>query len=175
MPGLPSKPPSNMNSKRRRNILACLHCRQRKQRCITTEQPPRNACGHCTRKRLCCQYLSVAVAAEREGECEWSSSPSSPSSASQTRTPSPIQSISHSAAVLPYTGPPPAGSRPRYYDRPFPPLIDVVKPAFLSSDLTIACVDPRDLVLPNASELQWFPDFAKDDSELKVYTMIQSV
>ncbi|KAF8198755.1 hypothetical protein K438DRAFT_2115412 [Mycena galopus ATCC 62051] len=46
--------------KRRRTIMACSHCRRRKIRCITSEQPPTNPCGYCKRKKLNCEYVIVA-------------------------------------------------------------------------------------------------------------------
>ncbi|KAJ7779408.1 hypothetical protein DFH07DRAFT_794885 [Mycena maculata] len=45
--------------RRRRTIIACLNCRTKKMRCVTTEQPPRNPCARCTRRRIPCEYVSV--------------------------------------------------------------------------------------------------------------------
>ncbi|KAJ7610177.1 hypothetical protein FB45DRAFT_1038219 [Roridomyces roridus] len=56
-------PSSSGSAKLRRTILACAHCRQRKVRCITTEQPPTNPCTRCKKKKLSCQYVSADPAA----------------------------------------------------------------------------------------------------------------
>ncbi|KAJ6541066.1 hypothetical protein DFH09DRAFT_1175059 [Mycena vulgaris] len=45
--------------KRRRTIIACSHCRKRKIRCITTEQPPKNPCARCTKRNLACEYVAA--------------------------------------------------------------------------------------------------------------------
>ncbi|KAJ7861451.1 hypothetical protein B0H14DRAFT_3445376 [Mycena olivaceomarginata] len=45
---------------RRRVIIACAHCRKRKIRCITPEDPPQNPCGRCTKKGLKCEYITMA-------------------------------------------------------------------------------------------------------------------
>ncbi|KAJ7610166.1 hypothetical protein FB45DRAFT_875975 [Roridomyces roridus] len=55
-------PSSSGSPKLRRTILACTHCRKRKVRCITTEQPPTNPCTRCKTKKLSCQYVSADVA-----------------------------------------------------------------------------------------------------------------
>ncbi|KAJ6532656.1 hypothetical protein B0H19DRAFT_1325621 [Mycena capillaripes] len=65
--------------KRRRTIMACLCCRTRKIRCITSEQPPRNPCARCTKKGLACEYVAAS-----EMDCYPSSSSSSSSSSPRT-------------------------------------------------------------------------------------------
>ncbi|KAJ7263081.1 hypothetical protein C8J57DRAFT_1470985 [Mycena rebaudengoi] len=45
---------------RRRAVIACSNCRKRKVRCVTSEKPPQNPCERCTRRRLACQYVTVA-------------------------------------------------------------------------------------------------------------------
>ncbi|KAJ7610140.1 hypothetical protein FB45DRAFT_1122063 [Roridomyces roridus] len=60
-------PSSSGSAKLRRTILACTHCRKRKIRCITTEQPPTNPCTRCKAKKLSCQYVSAdSVVGTRE-------------------------------------------------------------------------------------------------------------
>ncbi|KAJ7493955.1 hypothetical protein FB451DRAFT_1215760 [Mycena latifolia] len=51
--------PAPFALKRRRTILACSHCRKRKIRCITTEQPPTNPCARCKKRNLCCEYVAA--------------------------------------------------------------------------------------------------------------------
>ncbi|KAJ7685928.1 hypothetical protein B0H17DRAFT_1072941 [Mycena rosella] len=51
--------PAPFALKRRRTILACSHCRKRKIRCITTEQPPKNPCARCARRHLPCEYIAA--------------------------------------------------------------------------------------------------------------------
>ncbi|KAJ7301498.1 hypothetical protein DFH08DRAFT_102301 [Mycena albidolilacea] len=53
------QPISSLVKRRRRTIMACSNCRRRKIRCLTSEQPPRNPCTYCQRKRLDCEYLAV--------------------------------------------------------------------------------------------------------------------
>ncbi|KAJ7662819.1 hypothetical protein DFH06DRAFT_1397090 [Mycena polygramma] len=117
--------------KRRRTIMACVNCRKRKIRCITTEQPPTNPCARCTKKRIPCEYVAVP-------EPEWysASSPSPqtpefPASAGDTSaspspwTPPPLSPPPSQAPSLvphlPYTAPP-AGHRPRYAGGRYPDL-----------------------------------------------------
>ncbi|KAJ6492230.1 hypothetical protein C8R45DRAFT_990690 [Mycena sanguinolenta] len=42
-----------------RSLVACYHCRKRKMKCITTEQPPTNPCANCIKKNLQCEYIAV--------------------------------------------------------------------------------------------------------------------
>ncbi|KAJ6473371.1 hypothetical protein C8R47DRAFT_1324469 [Mycena vitilis] len=118
--------------KRRRTIMACVNCRKRKIRCITTEQPPTNPCARCTKKRIPCEYIAMP-------EPEWysasSPSPQTPefpaSSGDASASPSPwtppplppppSQSQGPSFVPLPYTAPP-AGHRPRYAGGQYPDL-----------------------------------------------------
>ncbi|KAJ7903195.1 hypothetical protein B0H13DRAFT_2335153 [Mycena leptocephala] len=82
--------------KKRRTIIACSHCRKRKMKCITTEQPPKNPCAYCAKKRLHCEYV---VNGDSTSSCTDSSSPPSPNSSrghaaprdSTTGTPAPNQ------------------------------------------------------------------------------------
>ncbi|KAJ6460831.1 hypothetical protein C8R47DRAFT_1226081 [Mycena vitilis] len=53
-------------TKRKRVCLACVHCRRRKVKCMTTEattsdSPPCTPCERCTKMGLACTYLSVAA------------------------------------------------------------------------------------------------------------------
>ncbi|KAF8173342.1 hypothetical protein K438DRAFT_1980890 [Mycena galopus ATCC 62051] len=45
---------------RRRVIIACTHCRKRKIRCLTPEDPPQNPCNRCAKKGLHCEYITIA-------------------------------------------------------------------------------------------------------------------
>ncbi|KAJ7919615.1 hypothetical protein B0H13DRAFT_2656672 [Mycena leptocephala] len=54
------KPSKSFAVRRRRTIMACSHCRRRKIRCLTSEQPPVKPCAYCTRKHLTCEYVAVA-------------------------------------------------------------------------------------------------------------------
>ncbi|KAJ6452482.1 hypothetical protein C8R45DRAFT_1113037 [Mycena sanguinolenta] len=45
---------------RRRVIIACTHCRKRKIRCLTPEDPPQNPCDRCAKKGLKCEYVTIA-------------------------------------------------------------------------------------------------------------------
>ncbi|KAJ7865364.1 hypothetical protein B0H14DRAFT_2734540, partial [Mycena olivaceomarginata] len=51
--------PATVSKKRRRTLMACAHCRRRKTRCITSEQPPTKPCANCTKKHLNCEYFAV--------------------------------------------------------------------------------------------------------------------
>ncbi|KAJ7779481.1 hypothetical protein DFH07DRAFT_1030285 [Mycena maculata] len=46
--------------RRRRAIVACVNCRRRKIKCITTEDPPQGQCERCSKRGLSCEYLTVA-------------------------------------------------------------------------------------------------------------------
>ncbi|KAJ7857211.1 hypothetical protein B0H13DRAFT_1902341 [Mycena leptocephala] len=124
--GQQSRHPAPFALKRRRTLMACLNCRKRKMRCITTEQPPRNPCARCTKKHLHCEYVSATeqdgyISSPQMPEADFpspSSSAMSSPSASGTPPPAhPIPSSSRESGVaapsLPYTGPPPANRRPR--------------------------------------------------------------
>ncbi|KAJ7283742.1 hypothetical protein C8J57DRAFT_1462714 [Mycena rebaudengoi] len=51
--------PSAVSTRRKRAMIACVHCRRRKIKCVTSEEPPRNPCARCTRRRLDCVYVAV--------------------------------------------------------------------------------------------------------------------
>ncbi|KAJ7627145.1 hypothetical protein FB45DRAFT_920747 [Roridomyces roridus] len=137
--------------KPRRTILACSICRKRKLRCITFEQPPRNPCERCVRKNLPCEYIAMSIAqelvyqpivnaADTHSYGQFQPQPQH----HHPRPPAPLPFYPYSpqyahpyatpyghtghtirrALLLPYTAPPPAGSRPRYYGQPLPPLSD---------------------------------------------------
>ncbi|KAF7351704.1 C6 finger domain [Mycena sanguinolenta] len=92
---------------RRRTIMACVNCRKRKMRCITTEQPPKNPCARCTKKGLPCEY----VAADND-EDNQSPDPGFSTSQENSRGRPPMQPQSSGTAPpmptlpLPYTMPP---------------------------------------------------------------------
>ncbi|KAJ7255841.1 hypothetical protein B0H12DRAFT_524164 [Mycena haematopus] len=48
-------------TKRRRVNLACVHCRRRKVKCITSDVPPSTPCERCKKMGLSCTYISVAA------------------------------------------------------------------------------------------------------------------
>ncbi|KAJ7642222.1 hypothetical protein FB45DRAFT_863273 [Roridomyces roridus] len=128
--------------KPRRTILACSICRKRKLR------PPRNPCERCVRKNLPCEYIAVSIAQEliyhpvvnaphthsSYGQFQPQPSqhqhqlpfyPYSPQYAHPYPTPHGYTGYPMPRAPpLPYTAPPPAGSRPRYYGQQLPPLSD---------------------------------------------------
>ncbi|KAF8148134.1 hypothetical protein K438DRAFT_1989316 [Mycena galopus ATCC 62051] len=113
-------------TQRRRTMMACVNCRRRKMRCITTEQPPRNPCARCTKKGLNCEYVSADR--DDDSSANQSSSEFPESSAHPARPPMPPPSRATqswpnpsdfsrgpgTAPPLPYTGPPPLHMRPRY-------------------------------------------------------------
>ncbi|KAF7358714.1 C6 finger domain [Mycena sanguinolenta] len=51
--------PGPVAKKPPRSLVACYHCRKRKMKCITTEQPPTNPCANCIKKNLQCEYIAV--------------------------------------------------------------------------------------------------------------------
>ncbi|CAK5274578.1 unnamed protein product [Mycena citricolor] len=82
--------------------FACLHCRQHKTKCV----PPANyqqtyaPCGRCARKGYKCEYYM-----------------------SMEPGPTHANAPAHQAAPeLPYTGPPPSRSHPRYANGKYPDL-----------------------------------------------------
>ncbi|KAJ6456682.1 hypothetical protein C8R45DRAFT_1110802 [Mycena sanguinolenta] len=110
---------------RRRTIMACLNCRKRKMRCITTEQPPKNPCARCTRKGLACEY--VAAEHDEDSHCPEPRFPTPPESSAnrghpRTEPPSSWAAPSMPALPLPYTMPPPPHRRPRYSGTNYPDL-----------------------------------------------------
>ncbi|KAJ7347230.1 hypothetical protein DFH08DRAFT_158785 [Mycena albidolilacea] len=132
-------------TKRRRTLMACLSCRKRKVRCMTTEQPPKNPCARCTKKKIPCEYIP---ADQDDHSSSYSSSPQTPefpetepptsrfaiqmAASSSTRssprnTPSPYHDARANrrrgcASPLPYTAPPPSSRRPRYSGNYYPDL-----------------------------------------------------
>ncbi|KAF8163947.1 hypothetical protein K438DRAFT_1985055 [Mycena galopus ATCC 62051] len=100
-------------TQRRRTLMACLNCRRRKMRCITTEQPPTNPCARCTKKGLSCEYAP----ADRDDDPANQSSSGYPESTAHSARPPMPSDFSRGAGTappLPYTGPPPSHMRPRY-------------------------------------------------------------
>ncbi|KAJ6473409.1 hypothetical protein C8R47DRAFT_1295087, partial [Mycena vitilis] len=49
-------------AKRRRTQIACLNCRKKKLRCISTQEYPTSPCTRCTRKRIRCEYSETSGA-----------------------------------------------------------------------------------------------------------------
>ncbi|KAJ7075542.1 hypothetical protein B0H15DRAFT_866551 [Mycena belliarum] len=89
---------------RRRTILACSHCRKRKIRCITTEQPPKAPCARCTRRALRCEYVAAPEPACAALVYGTDSPPPREESAATPPAPAPAASMS----VLYPTSPHPA-------------------------------------------------------------------
>ncbi|KAJ7142421.1 hypothetical protein C8R44DRAFT_725777 [Mycena epipterygia] len=48
-----------MFTKPRRVYIACLNCRKRKIKCVTTEESPDKPCERCAKRGLTCEYVSV--------------------------------------------------------------------------------------------------------------------
>ncbi|KAJ7676652.1 hypothetical protein DFH06DRAFT_1428293 [Mycena polygramma] len=75
-------------TKRTRIYVACINCRKRKVRCITTDDSEEKPCKRCTEKGLSCSYL--AVCEERDNPPQnppppsqrWNQGPRSSSNAS---------------------------------------------------------------------------------------------
>ncbi|KAJ7260459.1 hypothetical protein B0H12DRAFT_1275638 [Mycena haematopus] len=118
---------------RRRTIMACVNCRKRKIRCITTEQPPKNPCARCAKKGLPCEYVTAEHDDDSPSQDFGSSAPPEPiphqrpSSMQPSSGPSMPASNDFSrgfrtAPPLPYTGPPPQNRRPRYSGSLYPDL-----------------------------------------------------
>ncbi|KAJ7059497.1 hypothetical protein C8F01DRAFT_1254419 [Mycena amicta] len=78
--------------------IVCLACRQQNIKCVPSPHGATQPCSRCARKGLMCQYVSRTVEP---------STSAGPGSSRDRSTPS---------ASLPYTGPPPSNSRPRYSD-----------------------------------------------------------
>ncbi|KAJ6452496.1 hypothetical protein C8R45DRAFT_1193937 [Mycena sanguinolenta] len=128
------------NSKRRRTLIACVDCRKRKTRCITTEQPPKNPCTRCLKRNRPCHYVSASkwdedsdsLPAPNLPELERPDSTTpSPTSTSSSSRGSPLwnslgfpqpESQRTRRGSLPYIVPPPVGRRPRYAEAGYPDL-----------------------------------------------------
>ncbi|KAJ7215950.1 hypothetical protein GGX14DRAFT_391624 [Mycena pura] len=41
-----------------RSSTACTHCRQKRVKCMTSEDPPRSPCKRCQEKNLACKYVA---------------------------------------------------------------------------------------------------------------------
>ncbi|KAJ7171342.1 hypothetical protein C8R46DRAFT_1088196 [Mycena filopes] len=120
-PGRTSQKPTPI---RRRTLMACKTCRQRKLRCIPSEQPFNGApCTRCLKRKLTCEYVATSE----------SISPQTPEYSSSDLPPSHSQSQSHGAShapgygrgmppPLPYTLPPPQNQPPRYSGNRYPDL-----------------------------------------------------
>ncbi|KAF8209644.1 hypothetical protein K438DRAFT_2063145 [Mycena galopus ATCC 62051] len=73
----PSAPPPQHRAIRRRVDIACVHCRQQKIKCRTSEQSETQSCDRCIKKALPCEYLPVC-------EQQAKASPTSPSREERT-------------------------------------------------------------------------------------------
>ncbi|KAJ7617270.1 hypothetical protein FB45DRAFT_1034562 [Roridomyces roridus] len=138
-------------TKKRRTIIACLTCRKRKLRCITFEQPPNSPCERCARKNIHCEYVSVSD----EQDTEYTGGPVHAADMAAPMPVDPRQNprLAHlgrnsPAPPLPYTGPPPAGQRPRFYGQTLPPLGSSFDRGVAPTDAAAqGFVDPRYLTL----------------------------
>ncbi|KAJ7023076.1 hypothetical protein C8F04DRAFT_1271811 [Mycena alexandri] len=61
----PSKPAASQSSQRKRIYLACVNCRRRKVRCITTGDSPDTPCQRCVKHGLICDYVPVSLEREK--------------------------------------------------------------------------------------------------------------
>ncbi|KAJ7733694.1 hypothetical protein B0H16DRAFT_1696121 [Mycena metata] len=105
--------------KKRRSLMACTRCRQRKVRCIPADQLPKNPCARCIKRHVSCEY--VAVASDPSGspsEASTSADISSPTPdlptstmADRHRTRLPRSQPRERAPPLPYTRAPPLNQR----------------------------------------------------------------
>ncbi|KAJ7937009.1 hypothetical protein B0H13DRAFT_1853074 [Mycena leptocephala] len=114
--------------RRRRTLIACLNCRKRKIRCLTTEQPPTNPCARCKKKKFTCEYVAApesgwySSASSQQtpdfNEMDLRASMSPPSPWRTLPPPSPrprsIQEWDDMPHQPLYTDPPPPNHRPRY-------------------------------------------------------------
>ncbi|KAJ7915859.1 hypothetical protein B0H13DRAFT_385133 [Mycena leptocephala] len=93
----PSNPPLEYFTRRRRVYVACVHCRQRKIRCITSEESRDKPCERCAKKGLQCEYLAVS---------EQQANPPQTPSARNTRSSNPQQTTPSTSSTWnqPYDG-----------------------------------------------------------------------
>ncbi|KAJ6534124.1 hypothetical protein B0H19DRAFT_1271866 [Mycena capillaripes] len=121
--------------RRRRTLMACVCCRKRKIRCLTSEQPPVNPCARCTRKKLPCEYVSASEPDHYSSSSSSPQTPEFPSGDFPVSTPSPspwtapppspnprIQQGGRTVRPVPYIVPPPTHYHPRYAGAHYPGL-----------------------------------------------------
>ncbi|KAJ7192910.1 hypothetical protein GGX14DRAFT_405968 [Mycena pura] len=102
---------------RRRSLMACVNCRQQKLKCLTSPSGP---CERCARKKILCEYVSVAEQDDRD-----SASPTSPGFSDSPAPSATARGLVPSRPTprpLPNTAPPPLGARPRYSGTSYPDL-----------------------------------------------------
>ncbi|KAJ7768901.1 hypothetical protein B0H16DRAFT_273091 [Mycena metata] len=109
--------------RRRRALIACSHCRTRKLRCISAEQPPKAPCTRCQKHNLTCEYVST----EHDTSSTSSQSPKFvywdvPDSPPASISPHQSDFAYRAPPPLPYTRPPPPNHRPRYSGTHYPDL-----------------------------------------------------
>ncbi|KAJ7057617.1 hypothetical protein C8F01DRAFT_1086107 [Mycena amicta] len=107
----------------------CINCRHQKVKCIPSPDRTTSKCARCCRKGLVCEFLVAATSqvpttptltgyypyrqTQPQFDSDSKSTPSTPT----------VPLVPASAPSLPYTGPPPLNSRPRYsHGAPYPAL-----------------------------------------------------
>ncbi|KAF7290847.1 C6 finger domain [Mycena indigotica] len=112
------------SSRTSRSMVACMKCRRVKAKCAQSENPPQSACARCRLQNITCEY----PLAEDPRNYEDNVAPSSSLTSSRMRIPGPQRppvKQRGNGSVLPYTGPPPPATPPRYSSsegRPYPNL-----------------------------------------------------
>ncbi|KAJ6536908.1 hypothetical protein B0H19DRAFT_1079308 [Mycena capillaripes] len=141
---------------RRRVIIACTHCRKRKIRCLTAEDPPLHPCDRCTAKGRKCEYITITN--QKAGSRKNSPPDDEPRNRASTSSP-PVTSLQMHVA-------PPSPKHdihvhPMIYSSNSPP-IDVYGPLFGAHDRPLplphtnppATYGSRDYHRPYSSTMQ---------------------
>ncbi|KAK6996294.1 hypothetical protein R3P38DRAFT_3204425 [Favolaschia claudopus] len=98
----------------KRTDNACSNCRRRKIKCKISKERPKDPCERCVKRRLCCQYMSVAEQEDDSTSPESTPGPSTP-------LPPPPLTLPTLPFLAPTESPPrPSGSRHFYIDEPQP-------------------------------------------------------
>ncbi|KAK7039928.1 hypothetical protein R3P38DRAFT_3469205 [Favolaschia claudopus] len=104
----------------KRTDNACSNCRRRKIKCKISKERPKDPCERCVKRRLCCQYISVADQEDSSPSPEPTPPPATPPLPPTLTLP-----------TLPFLGPTesptrPSGSRRFFIDEPQPhPELDL--------------------------------------------------
>ncbi|KAF7317163.1 C6 finger domain [Mycena chlorophos] len=102
-----------------RSFIACVNCRRLKAKCVQSEHPPRSACARCARRGLTCEYPMDNLSSYPYSEYAAGVYPAQSASGSGHL---PVRPTTPGSARLPYTGPPPPFTVPRYSNGDYPPL-----------------------------------------------------
>nr|GAT52496.1 C6 finger domain [Mycena chlorophos] len=102
-----------------RSFIACVNCRRLKAKCVQSEHPPRSACARCARRGLTCEYPMDNLSSYPYSEYAAGVYPAQDTIASGHL---PARPTTPGSARLPYTGPPPPFTVPRYSNGDYPPL-----------------------------------------------------